>query len=282
MFIVKKAVIIVGITIFLTNCISLVEKTGRLLDGSAFNEKIISVYRASEKDGAPSDMNISIIEDKNGDKSIIIGLDRYPMINLHGTFPNEDGQFYFTSLEYLAGNTHGWNEFSLQLLGSGSLLIGERAVLEVTDEIIPIQISSGRIHRYDTRLTGDNALTLLRNRRERIIALTEWMVSLNTQELHSIDLFNDYWKPILFPEMVPRRKRPLDWKLNNDIFEKGEDIKWNTGYTERIFTQELWAVRNSGTLLRDWEEALSWIYYEYEWKKILGFFSNQVNLIIFK
>jgi hypothetical protein len=250
------------------------EGIGRALDGSAFAEKTLSVYRA-EIDSETT-MELSVVENRERQRSIIISINNYPMMNLRGSMPNEDNVFFLTSLEYLAGNTHGWNEYSLQMLGYGSLTFGDNVILEYINEIEPIQITQGRIHRYDTRLTGNDALTSLRNRHDRILALTEWMVTLDSPKGQSINDFSNYWKPVFFPEMVSKQNKPFQWHNENDVFVRAEDIRWNTCYTQRIFPEELWPVRNSGTLLRDWEEALSLIYLEYEWDNIVNLFSNQI------
>ncbi|MCL2444408.1 MAG: hypothetical protein FWD13_13235 [Treponema sp.] len=254
------------------------DSTGRVLDGSAFLERRIGLYRALEKDGAAIDMEISVVENRDKEKSIIITVKNYPMMKLRGSFPQGNNSFILTSLEYLAGSTFGWNEFSLPLLGTGQLHIGDTAILENIREIEPVQITTGRIHRFDTRITGENALTALNNRYERILTLTEWMLTLNGPRGQTIKEFTKYWKPVLVPEMVLRKNRPSAWLLENDKFQRAEDISWNTSYTERTFSEELWPVRNSGTLLRDWEEALSWIYMMYEWENIIDLFSSQIIL----
>jgi hypothetical protein len=141
-----------------------------------------------------------------------------------------------------------------------------------------VQISSGRIRRYDTLITGGDALTNLRNRRERITAVVEWMASLNNLQEQSLDEFDRYRKPLLFPEMTAKKQRPKDWRQEDDVLVRAEGILWNTSYTERVFPEELWNVRNSGTMLRDWEEALEWIYFEYEWEKIKELLSHQIIL----
>jgi len=82
----------------------------------------------------------------------------------------------------------------------------------------------------------------------------------------------------LFPEIVCNKQRTVDWFQENDRFALVEDIYWNTGYTERVFPEELIPIRNSGMLLRDWEEALSWIYMEYELENIIEILSNQIIL----
>ena len=251
------------------SCVGLMERTGRILDGSAFEEKTITHYSADN-------IEISVVENRDAEQSILIILNNFPMMKLRASLPDENNSFFLTSLEYLAGNTHGWNEFTLLLVGDGRLSLGETAVLEGLNEIEPIQITAGRIHRFDTRITGDDAVTALHNRRERIVVLADWMISLNGPKAQTIRGFNNHWKPIIFPEIVSRRNRPDGWLQDDDILQRDEDINWNTGYTERIFPQELWDVRNSGTLLRDWEEALSLVYLEYNWDNIIELLSNKI------
>jgi len=269
----------VAVPVLCADCVSVVEKTGQMLDGSAFAEKKIAHYRAEKKAGADVDMEITVVQNKAGEQSVIIALGDFPMMKIRGTSPNDNGEFFLTSLEYLGGNVHGWNEYTLDLSGEGELFLGGNAVFSISEEIEPVQISAGRIHRYDTRITGGEALTSLRNRRERIAATTEWMASVDgAPGKLTIKDFEKYWKPLLFPEMVSKKNKPADWLQEGDRFANAEDIRWNTSYTERVFPEDLGPVRNSGTLLRDWEEALSWIYLEYEWENIKEIFSRQIIL----
>jgi hypothetical protein len=250
------------------------EKIGNALDGSAFKLKTFSVYETSDENILQTEIQILFVENKSKEKSIIITIEKFPMIKLSGSFPDEEGNFFLTELEFLAGNTHGWNEYTLELIGTGNLKLEDTVILNI-EEIEPVQITKGRIHRYDTRLTGNEALAALRNRRERILALSEWMLSLNLTKKQTIEEFENYWQPILLPEVVSKKKRPDGWLQNEDKFQNAENIRWNTGYTERKFPEELWAIRNSGTLLRDWEEALYWIYLEYEWGNIVELLSKE-------
>ena len=254
-------------------CVSLMEKAGQVVDGSAFSQKTTALYRSQS-----AGVEISVVENKNSERSVIITAVEFPMMKILASMPDEEGIFFPVSLVYLAGNFHGWNEYTLGLLGAGSLDLGEDSCRLTVNEIEPVEITAGRIHRYDTRITGAEALTALRNRRERITALAEWMDSLDAPDGNDIKEFEKYWKPVLFPETVSNRNRPESWLREGDIFKKAEDINWNTGYTQRVFPEELWPVRDSATLLRDWEEALSWIYLEYEWKNIAGMLSGEIIL----
>jgi hypothetical protein len=263
---------IIFLMFFASGCTSIMERTGRLLDGSAFAERTLSTYHNST-------MQLSLAENKAGENFVIITLNDFPMMKLRGSMPGENGEFFLTALEYLAGNVQGWNEYTLELSGAGNLVLGENAVLSLNGEIEPVQISAGRIQRYDTRITGSDALTALRNRQERIAAITEWMASIeNAPKRQSINEFEKHWQPFIFPETVSRNIRPYGWLQEGDVFTRADDIQWNTSYTERIFSEELQPVRNSGTLLRDWEEALSWIYLEYEWENIIQKLSGEIIL----
>jgi len=269
-----KILILVISTFLLFNCVSLMEKTGRVLDGSAFKLKTVSVFKSSGEKGNQREIKIFVVENKEEEKSIIITLKNFPMMKLFGSFPNEEGVFTLTTIEFLAGSANGWNEYTMELLGTGNLKFEDTAVLKI-DEIEPVQIAKGRIQLYDTRLTGNEALSALRNRRERVIAVTEWMSSLSLEKGKKIDDFERFWRPILLPETVSKKKRPNGWNQDADQFQKTDSIRWNTSYTERTFSEELWPIRNSGTLLRDWEEAIGWIYLEYEWKNIVELLSKE-------
>ena len=277
----KLAFAVYGIaSMFCLSCVSLVEKAGQAVDGSAFSEKKTAVYKASIKDGDEVDMEVWEIQNKAGERSLVVTLGQYPAIKIRGTAADNMGEFNLTTMDYLGGNSHGWNEYRIDLYGHGNISLGEStAVISLSDEIETVQISWGRIRRYDTRITGAEALTNLRNRRERILALCEWMHSLpGSPEGINKKEFENYWKPVLFPEVVSRTKRPNGWELEGDIRIKAEDIRWNTGYTERVFPELLQTIRNSGTMLRDWEEATDWIYLEYEWDKIISQLTRETVL----
>jgi hypothetical protein len=279
------------VSLLFVGCVSLIEKTGQTLDRSVPSEKQTAIYRAAKKDGAAADMEVRELRNKAGERSVVITLNQYPAMKIRGTTPNDRGEFELTSLDYLGGNPQGWNEYRMDLFGSGSLVLGDTtARLSIPGDIEAVQIAWGRIRRYDTRITGSEALTNLRNRRERILALAEWLNTPAKEGAPSleggrdspagadIDAFEDYWKPLLFPEVVSRRNRPEDWQREGDRWVRAEDIRWNSSYTERVFPEELWNIRNSGTMLRDWEEAIEWIYIEYEWPRITEILSRETVL----
>ncbi|MCL2276279.1 MAG: hypothetical protein FWC21_00130 [Treponema sp.] len=264
--------------LFFCGCVGFVETAGQVIDGSAFSGKVISRYRSYTKYNAPFDIIIEIIENMNKEKSLLITIEQFPMIKLRGSFPENDGAFFFTSLEYLAGNAHGFNEYTAELYGSGQLVLKEISTIEIFEPVFQVRITDARIHRYDTRITGSDAVNAMINRHDRVMSLTEWMRARTGINWRTIKNFESYWKPVLFPEMTANSKRPKDWRQNGDVFQNAQDINWNINYTERVFPAELTPVRNSGTLLRDFEEALPLIYLEYEWNNIINLLSKKIIL----
>jgi hypothetical protein len=280
----------------LTGCVSLVEKGGKVLDGSASGEKINARYRHEGYIGGIKGFEIQEVKNKAGAASVIIMLDQFPAVKLRGAAPDARGNFQLSSLEYLEGTLSGWNEFTLELSAECSFTHepGEPGILSLGSLLEPIQISAGKIRRSGSRIVGEEALTSLRNRYNRIQALAEWM---KQQEgipaaFTNQKSFEAYWKPILFPELVSRKERPSAisspgaaihspravWQEEGAQWVRAEEIKWNVTYTEKLLNEELQPLRNSGALLRDWEEAPLWIYLEYAWSSIEGALQNGINM----
>ena len=276
----SRSLFFVLCSLFFVTCSSLMDKTGKAIDGTAFKEKKIARYRALEKQGALLDMELLHAENKNGERLLVISQNKFPAVQIRTTEPDADGAFFVKSLHYISGNTSGWNQFSMGLNGTGKCTLNpDNAVFSINDDLEKVQVEQGKIRLFDTTIIGKEAVENLHNRAERIEALTEWMKGHGTAAKGTDrKAFEAFWKPILVPETCAKKKRPSDWLAEGDTFAKAEDINWNTGYTERVFPEELWPVRNSGTLLRDWEEAFEWIYFEYEWETLIGMLSRETTL----
>jgi hypothetical protein len=268
----------------LNACVSLVENAGKMLDGSAFAEKTLAVYENRETDFGVR-VSRKLVKPE-GPEYLLIEFDAFPTLGIRASAPDKDHRIVLETLEFLSPNQDGWNEFSRELSGEGRFkdeyyvaFLSLREAPEVLD------ISAGRIRRNSARITGDAALTFLRNRQERIDTLTVWMASyLEThapsRRFADQKAFEDFWAPVLFPEMVKAKKRPPEWTAatsggrRQGRWQRGEDINWSVDYTEALFPEgpmdSLRPVRDSGTLLRDWEEALPWIFYQFEWDAIMA------------
>jgi len=262
----------------MTGCTSLIQKGGEVLEGSAFAAKPTALYSS---DG----IELKEMPGKGGENFIEITNSQWPGLVLRGSAPASDGSFQLTEARVLSPHVSGWNELDYELLGSGNFMTGQETggVLSIYEAPERVQISSGKIRLKSRRLTGNTALAALRNRRERILSLTEWMGEWqektgNPASIYNQKEFDEYWKSLLFPELVSEKKRPQNYSsidAGDAEWSRADGVKWNLTYTKSIFPEALWEFRDSGALLRDWEEALQWIFMEYSWASIISTFNNK-------
>jgi hypothetical protein len=288
-----KLLLILYFAFLCSGCASLVEKAGRALDGSAFAEEELAVYRLAWAEGytdaegeAPDREESGSVEvrrlrrNADGSEFLAIFPGALPNLRINATLPDAEGRFYLSSLDFFCSSTMGWNEFTLDISGSGTFqTIRGAAFLRLDIPVETVNISKGRIRKAETRLTGDTALTVLRNRQERITALTQWMRGVeDVPPFHNEVEFESWWKPRVLPEMVSPVFRPPAWTATGAVWQRAEDVSWNTTYTKAVFPEDLREVRDSGTLLGDWNEALDWIYLTYEWEDLFSALSDNINL----
>ena len=266
-------------------CMALTEKAGQALEGTAFEEKTLERYATAGKE-----LTLRKVQYRKNGEGWVLELKAWPTLKFHfmeitggtsgeadnsGGTNNANGAFVPVYCSFLGSALSGWNEFTMDLAGGGTITgTGEAALTTALNSIELIDIGGGRIRRGDVKLSGSEALTALRNRKERIEALTEWMHGYieNTGEQKVFPgqkEFENYWKPILLPEQCPAKKRPALYQSEGAQWARAEDVRWNTSYTALIFPEDLHILRDSGSLLRDWEEAASWIYLVYEWDAII-------------
>ena len=257
------------------------------MDGSVFAEKTLAVYRAAGAN-AKTAIEVKGLKLKNGEEILEISGGAWPGLAIRGSMPEPDGSFSLREARFLSSHTHGWNEFTMDIFGSAIFLNQDPAtgILRIMGDVERVEISSGKIRLKSSYITGAAAMTSLRNRRERITALTGWM----NERLHDgshddghetpafadIGEFEGYWKRMLFPELVSGKNRPEEYSVHNAEWKREDSVRWNLGYTGTVFQEGLWEYRNSGAMLRDWEEALPWIFMEYSWNMIINSFNNTV------
>ncbi|MDR1095588.1 MAG: hypothetical protein LBL31_04310 [Spirochaetaceae bacterium] len=177
-------------------------------------------------------------------------------------------------LSYSQAFYRGWLEFTADY---------------IADEGI-VTITRGALKRDDTVITGTEALGILQNRLDRIDALAAWMAQSGyARPFAGRKDFEEYWRAILLPETVSRKKRPARFAAEAATVP-AEGYQWNTAYTAFLFplndknekedkeekevqeektspqNAELAKMRDSGALLRDFEEAVPWIEFQYQTK----------------
>jgi hypothetical protein len=281
--------IVCAVLPLLVSCAGLVEKTGRLLDGSARAEKTLAVYRSMPRSppapGALLNRGIELRRVRSRtteEEFFIIKPEAFPNVRLRCSAPAPDGGFSFIACEYLEAGSAGWNEFSMELSGSGGKFWeqGNIVFIQFEGAFEPAQITDGKIRYGSKRRSGAEALTGLKNRFERIAALTEWMRAYpDVPAFSNRNEFNAFWEPLLLPELS-RRGRKMNglWNGAGTEWVRSEGFKWNARYTEALFPEELRVLRDSGALLRDWEEAPFWIYFIYSWDDLEQILSSELPL----
>ncbi|MDR2050004.1 MAG: hypothetical protein LBP69_11175 [Treponema sp.] len=279
-----------------SGCMSLTESAGRIADGSKFAEKTLESCRGE------NGTNLSRVRFRDESTALKLMFDSRPNLAFYLVPAGETGRYVLASYTFLASTVKGWNEFTVDLSGSGDLedagndSEGKKRYRLVIENIEEIGVSSGRVRSGDNRLGGGEALGILRNRKARIEALTGWMkdsaampgsaaafttaaftaaAAAGTLSFQTEKEFDAYWKPILLPEMAPKRKRPANYDGGQAEWIKAEDVKWNAAYSAG-FPEDIAMLRNSGALLRDWEEALPWIYLSFQWDDIINSITGEL------
>jgi len=245
----------------------LAEKTSRLLSGRAFREMILERWQGEG-------LTLARCRDKkSGTEYLVFIPDSFPTLEFHASPPDNKGEFFLESCAFLCTSPEGWNQFTWAVSGTGSFNItdaaGDGAVfrLQAAPERLGMREEDAALRRRDTRLAGQEARSVLRDREERIAALVRWMHTLPAARLVTAPV-EIGWTAFLFPERVPKDWRPSGWKRKKTAWVWGEELRWDRRYTEAVFPPDLWEARNSGALWRDWEEGAAWILLEYRWEAL--------------
>jgi hypothetical protein len=218
---------------------------------------------------------------RDSSERLAVAVEAHPTLLFYGTAPDAAGRVMLTGCSFLASGVDGWNEFLADAAGEAvfSADDGGAARFFLTQPLETGEISFARLRRADTRLTGERAVSVLSNRRERLRALADWMKEQpGAPAFKSRREFEAYWKPVLLPETVPARKRPADWQKTDAEWVFAEETRWNAAYTKRLFPEALQPLRDTGALLRDWEEAAAWLYLEYDWDNVVQSLTEGLTL----
>ncbi len=179
-----------------------------------------------------------------------------------------------TELRYFGNWRKGWTEATFALTGSLRLRIEDgqwRCALE--EAPVVGSATSAKLRYADDFLYGDRALEAVRHRTERINAAVAVLRGNGATWFDMAEKPEGLFKrerglslteavgPVLFPEVYGYPSGT--WKEGPWL--KGDGRKWDTGYTKSRFPEHLREVRDSGTLYRDWEEALPLWYLAVQW-----------------
>ena len=206
-----------------------------------------------------------------------------------------DGRImHVDSLHLFLNWQRGWTEIEYMAQGTVYWTVDASSVTARIEQPVElIGVEQAAIRRRDTRLRGDYAWQEARRRSERIREIAVlwrdfapprlFQQARPNYPLHILfrrDNFLQYWGSTFFPEVYgwgdywDGREEKQD-----SMTVRGEDIAWNVSVSEHLLPPEYTDLRNSGTLFRDFEEGLEWVYLVWVWEE---FFTGIVPELRFK
>ncbi len=242
---------------------------------------VLSRYGSVEKSLVHSEAEFFIKKDRTGKVwGELTGPLLYKTSFTGSVAADNTGDMTFTieNSDFFSNWPNGWTEGKSRAIGK--LLFKKTAdgyKCQIVDKVEIWDVVEGKIRYFDDYYSGDEGLTLVKNRMDRLTALARF---LKKQQLP--EYFGDTWRntdygepmkkyiePLLFPEQVLKKPALYEEILNNkdqsgdsgkltDNWELGSYILWNKKYTEKLFPREfanLVPIRNTGSMWRDYEEA---------------------------
>lgn len=198
-----------------------------------------------------------------------------PGMTINGQVSREEGQFiyYVTDVRLFSNWNNGWTEGFYE--ASGKYLIKKEALGYKFVELDSFElwdIIRGEIRYHDTYYRKDDGMWKVKNRVDRLKEVSRVLhKDFNLEPIYgSIDRenslggkFSEAVYPILFPELNKfealerENKLPKEYYLYNSetTFIQGSGINWRDDYTKSVFPEQLWELRNTGTMFRDVQEA---------------------------
>lgn len=166
------------------------------------------------------------------------------------------------SLHWFNNWHNGWTEATFVVDGRFDLErrgAAYRILVESAPEIDGP--SAATIRYFDQYLGGKAALEQFTDRWDRIEAYANFLRS----------RYGDAWprserslERLLFPEIYGYRTPPAARHASVE----GDGVRWNSDYTRAVFPKELQPIRDSGTMLRDWEESPGLFQLAFRWKSL--------------
>lgn len=228
--------------------------------------------------GNPPVCSVEIFPTGKGDSGSFLLCGIYPEKTwLEGSWVLDSSGVYAlepSALHWFNNWADGWTEARFDCGGKLTLTKeGNSWHLAVVALPAPLVPTEARIRYRDTVLIGDAALKALGNRWDRILAASALLKMapiypgsaqgyppfIAGKKDHDTE-FRVNTAHYLFPEIAGWKNAELAAKYKGAETSRAEDIRWNTAYTKDTFPEEFRAVRDSGTLFRDWEESAELFY----------------------
>jgi len=203
-----------------------------------------------------------------------------------------DIEIYINNMKFLSVWANGWTQGEADVNAKLRLVKDNKYYrCYVEDNFEFFEITKGVIRFNDDYYYDEKGLTNVKNRFYRILTMNQFLSKQNEMpEFFYTPFFNSKLgisyknkvEKILFPEMfldfiVYKDKKFKITDPSSDLV-LSETIFWNKKYTNEIFPEELREVRNSETMLRDFEEVLELCFAQYNLKYFFEKFLHEQKL----
>ena len=196
-------------------------------------------------------------------------------------FPRDGGQwiFHMDYLEWFSNWHRGWTEARFGMTGSLLLIPdGQEWRMEIQELPDIDSVLEGQIRYKENRYYGDRSRDMVSRRWARISAAVPFIgeeldmdayeFSHKKKGFYSKEFLRDL-ESLLFPELYGYSEKFPEPDGGNSAqaerYVREENVHWDTLYSRTYLPEELQPLRDSGTLLRDYEEgsglfvmALTW------------------------
>jgi hypothetical protein len=217
----------------------------------------------------PADIaTFTVKKDKAGELRGQLSSPLLPGATFHGDVTVKENIyiFYITTVRFFANWPNGWTEGIYEASGTYTFERQEANrqegyLLTVEDPFTLWNIKSGALRYFDTYFRGDDGLSRVKNRIDRIEETTRFLKDEMKRRIwYSSKEYSERIAPLLFPEAKRKfaRQNGLFQSCREECCKEmvpGAGIRWCTGYSEKLLPENLIPLRNSGTMWRDWEEA---------------------------
>jgi hypothetical protein len=192
---------------------------------------------------------------------------------------NGDIECLIKSLYFFTNWTNGWTEGELEAFGQ--LLFkkneNDKYSCVIIEEVELLDVKSGSIKFFDDYYYEDRARRNIRNKLDRINSINNFLkekenISYFKSLRNNKDKTEKSYIPLtyqlFFPELTlnsPYSNKNSEYKVVSvkEDTQLEETILWNKIYTKAIFPENLQPVRDSGSLLRDYEESVELFFMDY-------------------
>ena len=202
-------------------------------------------------------------------------IDDAKFIGKYKVLENGDIEFNIDSFYFLTNWVNGWTEGKYQAIGKILFKKVDKGFQpEVLEKFEMGEIDKGEVRMSDDYYQDEKGLKPIKDRVDRIMAVCDFLKQQkNYPEFFGSALFKTQYGesfynqtakflfPELFPDSVVYSKTSNEYKTNDlssDV-KLADTIVWNKKYTQKNFPKDpidLQGIRNSGTIYKDYEEAI--------------------------